>query len=88
MKRKKVYSLLVAGILLLVVFILVSLLAFPVRSSQAAGEALSGGGYVLTPLSWQEGSLASGGDYRLLMEASPGLAAGGCCCTYLPCVVR
>ena len=34
-----------------------------------------------------EGS-TSGGGYRLLGPASPTLRGNGCCCTYLPCVLR
>jgi hypothetical protein len=35
----------------------------------------------------EQGS-ASGGGYRLLGPASPTLRGNGCCCTYLPCVLR
>ncbi len=48
----------------------------------------SGGGYYLTSLVWQVSGTASSGGYRLLGPASPTLTGNGCCCTYLPCVVR
>jgi hypothetical protein len=48
----------------------------------------SGGGYYLTSLAWRASGTASGGGYRLLGPASPTLTGNGCCCTYLPCVVR
>jgi len=51
------------------------------------GEA-SGGRYHLTSVSWHVSGAASGGDYRLLSPSSPTLRGNGCCCTYLPCVLR
>ncbi|MDH7484853.1 MAG: hypothetical protein QHJ81_01095 [Anaerolineae bacterium] len=48
----------------------------------------SGGGYRLTGLAWQFSGIASGGKYRLLGPAAPALRGNGCCCTYLPCIVR
>jgi hypothetical protein len=48
----------------------------------------SGGGYRLTGLSWRVEGIASGGGYHLLGPASPTLRGNGCCCTYLPCVLR
>ena len=49
---------------------------------------VSGGGYYLTSLAWRASGTAGGGGYRLLGPASPALRGNGCCCTYLPCVVR
>ena len=48
----------------------------------------SGRGYYLTSLAWRASGTASSGGYRLLGPASPTLTGNGCCCTYLPCVVR
>jgi len=48
----------------------------------------SGRGYYLTSLAWHASGTAGGGGYRLLGPASPTLTGNGCCCTYLPCVVR
>ena len=50
--------------------------------------AASGGGYYLTSLAWQVSGAASGGGYRLLGPAEPASSENGCCCTYLPCVLR
>jgi hypothetical protein len=50
--------------------------------------AASGEGYRLTVLAWQVEGSASGGGYRLLGPASPTLRGNGCCCTFLPCVLR
>lgn len=48
----------------------------------------SGGRYHLTSVSWYVSGTASGGSYRLLSPSSPTLRGNGCCCTYLPCVLR
>lgn len=48
----------------------------------------SGGHYHLTSVSWRVGGAASGGAYRLLSPSSPTLRGSGCCCTYMPCVLR
>ena len=48
----------------------------------------SGGRYHLTSVSWYVSGTASGGGYRLLSPSSPTLRGNGCCCTYLPCVLR
>ena len=47
-----------------------------------------GGSYHLTSLSWQVSGTASGGGYRLLAPVAPALRGSGCCCTYLPLVMR
>ena len=47
-----------------------------------------GGRYQLAGLSWQANSTTSGGDYRLTGVFAPSLTGSGCCCTYLPCVLR
>ena len=49
--------------------------------------AAFGGTYHLTNLTWQVEGSASGARY-LLGPASPTLRGNGCCCTYLPCVLR
>jgi hypothetical protein len=48
----------------------------------------SGGGYYLTGLAWRASGTAGGGGYRLLEPASPTLTGNGCCCTYLPCMLK
>ena len=48
----------------------------------------SGAGYRLTTLDGSIGVSASGGRYRLLTPSSPSLRGSGCCCIYLPCVLR
>jgi hypothetical protein len=48
----------------------------------------SGGRYRLTTLSWDVSGTVAGGGYRLLAPAAPTLGGSGCCCTYLPVVLR
>jgi len=48
----------------------------------------SGGGYHLTALRWQVSGLAGGEGYRLLSPLAPSLRGSGCCCTFLPCLLR
>jgi hypothetical protein len=48
----------------------------------------SGGRYHLSSLSWQVSGAASGAGYRLLGPAAPSSSENGCCCTYLPCLLR
>jgi len=49
---------------------------------------VAGGGYQLTSLAWLVSGEISGKNYRLLGPAVPTLRGNGCCCTYLPCVLR
>jgi hypothetical protein len=48
----------------------------------------SGGGYRLTSLTWQVSGAASGAGFHLLGPAKPASSENGCCCTFLPCVIR
>jgi len=61
--------------------------AQPAGPYQVDSGTISGGGYRLTPATWQVSGVASGGSYRLVGPASPGPVGSGCCCTYLPCVL-
>ena len=51
----------------------------------ASGTA-AGGGYSLAGATWQVGGVATAPDYRL--EGAAPFQGEGCCCTYLPCVLR
>jgi hypothetical protein len=55
---------------------------------QVEGGIISGGSYRLATTTWQVSGAASGQGYRLLGPAAPALHGSGCCCTYLPCVLR
>ena len=48
----------------------------------------SGRDYRLTSLSWQVEGSASGSGYRLLGPASPTSSENGCCCVWIPSVMR
>jgi hypothetical protein len=48
---------------------------------------LAGGNYQLTSSAVQAGNVAAGGAYRLLGPSEPNLQVGGCCCTWIPCVL-
>jgi hypothetical protein len=48
----------------------------------------AGGGYQLTSLAWQVSGTAAGGGYALAAPQQPTLRGSGCCCTYLPCILR
>jgi hypothetical protein len=49
---------------------------------------LTGGGYRLTAVSSPADSTMIGGGYQLLTLAKPTLRGSGCCCTYVPCLLR
>jgi hypothetical protein len=49
---------------------------------------LSGGHYRLVSPGVGVDIVASGGGYTLLRPAASTLQGSGCCCTYLPCVLR
>jgi hypothetical protein len=48
----------------------------------------TGGGYQLTSLAWQVSGTVVGGGYALATPYQPALRGSGCCCTYLPCILR
>jgi hypothetical protein len=58
----------------------------PVYAVQAGTS--TGGGYQLTSLAWQVSGTAAGGDYLLAVPCAPALGGNGCCCIYLPVVLR
>jgi hypothetical protein len=88
-------------LLAIVALLLIGCVALAQSSGPPSGYVVipgtaSGGHYRLTSLSWQVSGASSGGGYRLLPAlsgaeggpASPTLRGNGCCCTYLPCVLR
>ncbi|HPH97490.1 MAG TPA: hypothetical protein PKW33_12875 [Anaerolineaceae bacterium] len=50
--------------------------------------AVQAGGYRLAEFAPLEPALASGGNYRLLAPAAANATGHGCCCSFLPCVIR
>ena len=56
---------------------------------QAASLAQAGGpAYRLTSVTWQARGPVAGGGYWLLPLVQPALTGTGCCCAYLPCVMK
>ncbi len=57
---------------------------------------VAGGSYQLTGLAlrqaqgdtWRVSGAAGGGGYALAALSQPALRGSGCCCTYLPCILR
>jgi len=64
--------------------------AGPGQSISVQAGTSSGGSYHLTSLAWQVSGTATGGGYALTMTSpqAPVLRGSGCCCTYLPCILR
>jgi hypothetical protein len=81
---------------LLVIVLLAGGVAALAQSSGAGpGQAMSvqtgtssGGSYHLSSLAWQVSGTATGGSYALASPYTPALRGSGCCCTYLPCILR
>jgi hypothetical protein len=80
--------------LLMLIALVATLLASSMSSAQSnrpgavTTPVASGGRYRLTVTTWRVSGSAHGGGYRLQGPARPALTGNGCCCTYLPCVIR
>jgi hypothetical protein len=57
--------------------------AYTVRVATSAG-----GSYQVSSLAWRVGGTAAGGEYILAIPDEPALRGSGCCCIYLPAVLR
>jgi hypothetical protein len=55
---------------------------------QVETATIAGGNYQLTSFGAQADPVAIGGAYLLLGPSAPELQGSGCCCTYLPCILR
>ncbi len=78
----------VALLCLLLTGLVAAQLGEPAAQHIVASGVASAEGYRLTGLVWQVQGSAAGGGYLLTVPASPLLRGSGCCCTYLPCVLR
>jgi hypothetical protein len=58
-------------------------ISYQVETSLSTGQ-----GYQLTHQAEQVSGTLSGGGYTLLIPASSISAGSGCCCTYLPCLMK
>jgi hypothetical protein len=75
-------------ILLVLVFISTGVSALSASRHPVEAGIIAGGGYRLTSFGPQADNVSAGGDYRLLGPSAPDLNGSGCCCTYLPCIMR
>jgi hypothetical protein len=54
-----------------------------------SGSAASNDGvFQISTLTWKVEGVSLGGEYRLENLSTPLLTGSGCCCTYLPCIIR
>ena len=82
--------------IVILISVVVLLLTGSIALAQSGGPAsyvvvpavASGGMYHLTSLAWQVSGAVSGEGYHLLSLAAPTSSENGCCCTYLPCILR
>lgn len=77
-------------LLFLIAFLLLSTGASALSAPRYQVETgtISVGSYQLGSFGVQAGNIAIGGAYRLLGPSAPDLRGSGCCCTYVPCVLR
>jgi len=62
--------------------------ASPGQPMSVQAGTSSGGSYHLTSLAWQVSGTAADGSYALAAPYASALRGSGCCCTYLPCILR
>ena len=88
--KKRITILMVCAVLaLLAMAALVNASPVSTASSPTAPGTMSGGHYQLITTSSSENALASGGGYRLMPSMPAVDPAAGCCCkTNLPCIVK
>jgi hypothetical protein len=91
-KRSVIVSVIVSVILIL---LLLGMVVGVMAAERGPGAQIAvrpgtavGGRYQLAGLSWQANSTTGGGDYRLTAIFAPSLTGNGCCCTYLPRILR
>jgi hypothetical protein len=83
-----------AWIAVLLVLLVGALLVTGIVLAQGGSDArpdaatLSGGHYRLVSPGVGVDIVASGGGYTLLSPATSTQQGSGCCCTYLPCILR
>ena len=76
-------------VIILIIFLLAgsTAVANPV-SAVPYLSANSSRGYTLTSLDWQLSGVSAEGSYFLFTPSLPALRGNGCCCLFLPCVVK
>jgi hypothetical protein len=75
-------------ILLVVVLLATSAGVQSAPRNRAETGTISGGTYRLRSFGMEADGASTGGAYRLLGPLTPSLRGSGCCCTYLPCILR
>ena len=60
----------------------------PVPAYAVQAGTSAGGSYQVSSLVWRVGGTAAGGEYTLAIPDAPELRGSGCCCIYLPAVLR
>ena len=63
-------------------------LAQTIPRTPTAQSLAPDGGYRLSTVTWQIRGAVAGNGYRLVPLGQPALTGSGCCCTFLPCVMR
>jgi hypothetical protein len=86
-------------LILILVGVAASLAARPMPASSATSPpppagfsmektTLLGSRYQLSSLSWQISGQLSGASYTLSAPSAPSLTGNGCCCNFMPCMLR
>jgi hypothetical protein len=96
MSTKRVLVTILAILVMVLLMLSAAALVQAARPYDAEPTTLSGGQYILTGLdpdlfhdsTWRVSGEASGGNYRLSAPPVSASAGSGCCCTYLPLVLR
>jgi hypothetical protein len=66
-------------------------LALPIQDwslSILESGASSSADYQISDVTWRVEGISTGGAYRLESASEPLSTGSGCCCTYLPCVIK
>jgi hypothetical protein len=78
-------------LILICLFLLVSAISLevfadgrPILQEQEIFE----GSYSIVPLQWQVVGSSTGNGYTIFSPKAVSLTGSGCCCVYLPCVIR
>ena len=76
-------------VILLIIFLLAGSTAVSRPASALTNPANNiGSSYTLNNLEWQLSGVSSDGGYFLFTPTEPALRGNGCCCLFLPCVVK
>ena len=88
MKTQRIVAVLLTMALLMATMAIAPTGANPPGLSALAEGTGPVGHYRLASITWPVRGSASGGGYWLVPLSQPALTGSGCCCTYLPCVMR